>query len=332
LGKVRYKALAFCGILAICFLDSLILPFPTHRVQIPEAYTDTELRGSEGTLVDIPLRFDAPKYQFDQIFHRKRLLTGSFTRMPEFYNSYGEGIWILDVFKNPSKLLEPSRSKGDTDADMAYAAWVQNFFNIDTVAVHTNLLSVGECEAMDRFLRDRFPVVKVQSNSDGTILYELGSMDLPELLSPFNIDFKKTDRALHLKKGWASAEPMGPERTAAWSTEKTSELFILLDAKKSYILSFSALPFSYTGAPRQTVTIYLNGHSVKTLSLNPGEWGRFAVPMPPEALVDGVNGIKFVYGYVASPSEVIPGSTDTRKLGGAFEHIGLELRGRSDRE
>lgn len=323
MGRVRRKKLVFLGILGICFLDCLILPFPTHRVQIPEAYTESGLHGNEGTLVDIPLRSDVARYQFDQIFHRKRLLTGSFTRMPEFYNSYGEGIWILDVFKNPSKLLESSWNKGDTDADRAYAAWVQNFFNIDTVAVHTKLLYGGEYEAMDRFLRDRFPVVKVRSNSDGTILYELGSMETPELPSPFTIDFRKTDRAFFLKKGWASAEPMGPERTAAWSTEKTSELFILLEAKKSYVLSFSALPFSYPGAPRQTVAIYLNDRSVKTLSLNPGEWGRFDVPLPPEALVDGVNRIKFVYGYVASPSEVIPGSTDTRTLGAAFECIEL---------
>ena len=195
------------------------------------------------------------------------------------------------------------------------------FFNIDTVAVHTKLLSQGECEALDRFLHDRFQVVNVRSNSDGTILYGLGALEAPELPSPFTIDFRKTDRAFYLKKGWAWAEPMGPERTAAWSTEKTSELFILLDARKSHVLSFSALPFTYPGAPRQTVTIYLNDRSVKTLSLNPGDWGRFVVPLPPEALVNGVNGIKFVYGYVASPSEVIPGSTDTRKLGAAFAYI-----------
>ncbi|WP_244083434.1 hypothetical protein [Desulforhabdus sp. TSK] len=323
LRRVRCKPLVFSSILAICFLDSLILPFPTHRVQIPDAYTEGELLRGEGTLVDIPLRSDVPKYQFDQIFHRKHLLTGSFTRMPEFYNSYGEGIWILDVFKNPAKLLESSWNRSDTDADRAYAAWVQHFFKIDTVAVHTQLLSQGESKALDRFLHEHFQVLKVRSNSDGTILYGLGAVEAPELPTPFTIDFRKTDTALYLKKGWAWAEPMGPERTAAWSTEKTSELFVLLDARKSQVLSFSALPFSYPGAPRQTVTIYLNDRNVKTLSLNAGEWGRLAVPLPPEALVDGVNAIKFEYGYVASPSDVIPGSTDTRKLGAAFESIEL---------
>jgi hypothetical protein len=75
--------------------------------------------------------------------------------------------------------------------------------------------------------------------------------------------------------------------------------------------------------PKQLVKIFLNGKLLGELELEEG-WHTYSLDLPHSYLRHGVNSIRFLPRYIASPVKVIPGSTDSRRLAVAFDYLALQ--------
>jgi hypothetical protein len=123
-----------------------------------------------------------------------------------------------------------------------------------------------------------------------------------------------------LTEGVGPAEAEG-ELTYAWSNAPTSQLWVRLTHPEDYVMELRLLAFP--DGPPQGVTIYANGQLVGEVALEAQGWHRYAVHVPKTVLTPGLNNLRFVYRYVASPAEVFPGNTDDRKLAVAFDFMQL---------
>ena len=131
--------------------------------------------------------------------------------------------------------------------------------------------------------------------------------------------------------GWSAPE-RNAELSYRWGVTRESHLVIALrgpvyvepDQPKQladYLLQFSALPFQFDGAPRQSIEVYVNGQFVTTQALQP-ELTLYEVAVPHQYLGRNLNQIRFRYGYAASPREVGL-SDDPRQLAVLFDYVNL---------
>ena len=82
------------------------------------------------------------------------------------------------------------------------------------------------------------------------------------------------------------------------------------------------LPFTFPGAPSQGMKIYVNGQFLSEIALEAvHDWRSYVLQLPRTYLAAGINSMRFVYRYTASPAKVLPGSPDQRTLAVAFDFI-----------
>jgi hypothetical protein len=67
------------------------------------------------------------------------------------------------------------------------------------------------------------------------------------------------------------------------------------------------LPFDYPGAEAQAVTLYANDHRLETQMLSAG-WGEYTWSVPSSLMREGLNDLRFEFGRLDAPAEVLPGS------------------------
>jgi arylsulfatase A-like enzyme len=120
--------------------------------------------------------------------------------------------------------------------------------------------------------------------------------------------------------GWGLPEVRtaeGGTEAAAWGLG--DEAVLLFRRPPSLRVDFFAVcsPFSYPGAPRQTVQLVLNGvPAKKTLVLQPG-LQEVRARLPTNALRPGLNELRLLWGYARSPRET-GGGEDARRLAVRF--------------
>lgn len=135
---------------------------------------------------------------------------------------------------------------------------------------------------------------------------------------PWTLEIGNNRQARALESGWND-----PEGNILWSDGPASVLVGRFGKASDITLNLDCLPFDLRDGTEQTITIRLNGTPVHDLALDPGR-NRYSVTLPREHLKGGRNVIRFEYGYVGRPTDVIPGSTDPRELAVAWFGIGLE--------
>jgi hypothetical protein len=74
------------------------------------------------------------------------------------------------------------------------------------------------------------------------------------------------------------------------------------------------------------VQVLANGRAVADIAVTEPVWRTYAFDVPRSSLVPGANELRFVFGYLAAPSKVAPGSADDRTLAMAFQSV--HLRGK----
>ena len=142
------------------------------------------------------------------------------------------------------------------------------------------------------------------------------------------IRFDEEDRGALLGGSWSIVEstPDG-ESTWVWAMgrEATVELLLLGEAERARRLTFRAWPFVWSGSPGQYADIRINGEPMGRVRLETGQ-ADYEIPVPAGVLVHGANFIVFQFAYARSPAEVL-GTSDSRRLSVAFNHLALELQG-----
>lgn len=148
-----------------------------------------------------------------------------------------------------------------------------------------------------------------------------GSFRLGEARSDFG---PATSRQL-LLDGWSSPEsaPDDADSWFAWAISERAQLTLrLLDPELGW-LHFRARPFQVGPNVTQTVSVELNGATVGTVTLGPGDFELYTLRLPPEGLTIGDNVVSFDFAYATSPSSFSSSLEDRRTLAAAFDYVAV---------
>jgi hypothetical protein len=154
---------------------------------------------------------------------------------------------------------------------------------------------------------------------DGVLAYRVIQ---PPPRADFTIDFGLEETEMYRGEGWSWNEEIGGV-SANWATAQRARVLIPLRQGGDYKLTIAALPFSYQGAPPQRVNITMNGHPVSELSLT-ANWAPYEVHIPSTLIRHGLNELNLHCSHLASPQDVLPGSSDQRTLAVAVDYVKFE--------
>jgi|GEM_PF-346748 len=134
------------------------------------------------------------------------------------------------------------------------------------------------------------------------------------------LDFEPEDVGA-LLSGWAVPErPTNSAESFAWAIAERAEVSLQMVPAGSQWLSFRAWPLTWPGAPSQLVKIKVNDSLIGQAALASGAT-TIELPLPGGSIHAGENRITFEFSRATVPAEVLPGSSDRRRLAAAFEWI-----------
>lgn len=148
--------------------------------------------------------------------------------------------------------------------------------------------------AMVADLVERFPIATLD-------------IDTPE------IDLGTESSHTHLVSGWSFDEVDEGGNPFAWSVGDESRLRFHVGRPRPLVLRFRCYPFPAPGSPPQKLTVVLNGHFLRILTLERKN-AEYEVALPQGSLVAGDNALDFYYAITYDPSVELPGVTDKRRL------------------
>lgn len=140
---------------------------------------------------------------------------------------------------------------------------------------------------------------------------------------PGVVDLGTAEARAFLVRGWSHDEE-AEGRTFVWSEGPESEMEVFLAAPRDVPVSLRGFPFEAPGAPRQVVTMLVNGREVAEVPFGPAE-AEQRIELPEKALRAGSNRLTFRYAWTRSPREASGGrSSDTRRLAVAWDVLRFE--------
>ena len=140
----------------------------------------------------------------------------------------------------------------------------------------------------------------------------------PEETRSLNFDPETTTGSLGT--GWGGFEKTELGDTFVWSQGREARLTVVSRGAGDRLVRFRCWPFSFPGAPPQTLTLYVNDQKVETVTLG-GEARVYALSAPRTLWKTGANDLKFVFAYAESPKDRLSGATDERTLSAAFDWL-----------
>jgi hypothetical protein len=126
-----------------------------------------------------------------------------------------------------------------------------------------------------------------------------------------------------LKSGWSYFEKNAAGDTFVWSIARQSTVTVDSLADGDRLIRFRGWPFQWKDAPPQTITVFLNGLNVTTLTV-PSEFTISSFVAPKELWKKGPNDLSFQFGHEGSPKEKAPPAQDARTLAFAFDWLEIE--------
>lgn len=164
----------------------------------------------------------------------------------------------------------------------------------------------------------RAPAAALAVSSLLACLALAGGCRTPEETRSLNFDPETTTGALGA--GWDGFEKSELGDTFAWSHAREARLTVVSRADGDRLVRFRCWPFSFTGAPPQTLTLFVNDKRVDALTLG-SEARVYALAVPRALWKAGANELKFVFAYAESPKDRVSGATDERTLSAAFDWL-----------
>ena len=134
------------------------------------------------------------------------------------------------------------------------------------------------------------------------------------------LDFGAPAARFHVLEGWSRDETGADGTTFVWGLGPASTLRLDLLGRRPLELSLRGWPFSPAGAEPQTVELIFNGRSLAHWTLEPRA-ATYRASIPEEAVKVGDNEVELRYARYASPTQLVPGSSDSRPLGAAWDSL-----------
>jgi hypothetical protein len=305
---------------AAILFEFAAIPLPILDARIPNLYREIGVRtAGKGSVVELPLDISIAKYQYYQTAHQQRLLMGFGPRPSRSLIEYGDRFPLITVFKQPDRLWEFEGLWGQKEARRFIEV-----FDVEVIVLHREYLATEVVARLEQWLVEIFPVRQVTEDGSLVALWMHRNYDQEFTREPVDDrwDFGPSEFPPFLAEGWLPPEA-SEKLTFAWADGKESRLWVFLPTVTDMSLELGVLPFTWTGGPRQGVTIYVNERLAGEVHLEEQHWERYALHLSRTFLTTGLNTFRFVYRYTASPAAILPGHGDARKLAVAFDFITL---------
>jgi hypothetical protein len=311
--------LATCSLLlaAILLFEHWSVPLPLTDARIPPVYELVAAEPGDFAILQLPLGWrnsfgvqgaESTQTQYYQTYHRKRLLSGNISRNPPFKFDYFRQQPILES-------LITIETYGQVDAerraaDRTVAGEFVRFYDLRYVVVAPGVPGrppyVDTRDEALAYVEEVLPVaLPPLYDRDGWRLYRI---EQPPLEPVYPIDLGTTELPARqaLGEGWAGPEEI-QGASAQWSVAQGAQLFGPARQVADHRLAARLLPFDYPGAGPQTVTLVANGQRLETVSLVPG-WNDYVWQVPAGLVRPGLNDLRFEFGRLDAPAEVLPGN------------------------
>lgn len=142
------------------------------------------------------------------------------------------------------------------------------------------------------------------------------------------IDCGTPEARKHLGPGWSHDERHKvKDHTFVWSDDEHSEIDFFLGWRRSLEVRLTGRPFAPPGALDTTVSVSLNGTEIDQFAMVHGS-KTYSTLLPVSAQRVGQNQLLLSYSQIHKPSDIVPGSQDSRKLAAAWQSLefsGLNL-------
>lgn len=322
-----------CGLLVF---EHLTLPLPLSDARIPEVYQAIAADPEPISVLQVPLGWrnsfgtfgpEKTLLQYYQTAHGKPMIGGNISRAPEFKMEYFKRIPLFAVMREiqfGTKLeeLDPAL----VEAAQAQAADLMYLYNTGYVLLYPPIPHrppySDNWQATWDFVKATLPLEDEPFwAEDGIEAYRVVQ---PTGEDSFRLDLGTPGTFPYRGEGWDTVEvdtptdpvvrtPIPDGVEAIWAVEEptsdSSRLFIPLrqvDLAATYRVSLQVAPYSYAGAPEQSVTLTVNGTAFATQPVAPG-WQTLTWEIPGALLINGLNRLELAWGYSAVPRIVLGG-------------------------
>ncbi|HIQ04356.1 MAG TPA: hypothetical protein EYH31_01525, partial [Anaerolineae bacterium] len=303
----------------ILLFEHAALPLPLTDARVPNVYVRIAAEPGDFSLLQLPLGWrnsfgtlgsERTQVQYYQTVHAKPMLGGNISRNPPFKWEYFARIPLFQALTDVEmgRPLDPSVDA----AARAQAAELMTLYDVHYVIMLPPIPGrypyVDTWQATWEYARQVLPLAPEPFyDQNGIVAYEV-QQPLPPL--PFRLDLGDHPTEPYRGPGWGRDEEIAGVN-AVWATNRAAELFIPVrnSTGNSFRLRVRLSPFTYPGAPSQSVGLEVNGQAVGTPQpLAPG-WVEVAWDLPDGSVLDGLNRIWLHFRHTARPRDVLPGDT-----------------------
>lgn len=120
-------------------------------------------------------------------------------------------------------------------------------------------------------------------------------------------------------EGWGEMEIAPDSREFRWSIGSQSSFLFSGSGKRSAKMRFDANPFGGGGV---SADVYLNDAFLQKVLFGPAPWQGVEIPLPPTALVSGLNRLRLRFSRSKRPCDLGP-TADCRELAVAVSNAGI---------
>jgi hypothetical protein len=318
-------------LLATLSFEHLSIPLPLTDARIPEVCYQIGAEPGHFAILQLPMGWrnsfgtlgsERTQAQYYQAAHRKPIIGGNISRNPPFKFEYFRRI---SPFKSITALeLYQEVDAATRERDKVLTPELMYLYDVRYLLILPPIPGrLPYADTMTRTVDYALEVLPLEPepvfDKDGVLAYRVIQ---PPPRAGFTIDFGLEETEMYRGEAWSWNEEIGGAN-ANWATAQQARVFIPLRHEGDYKLTMAALPFSYQGAPPQRINITMNGHPVSELSLT-ANWAPYEVDIPSSVIRQGLNELTLHFSHLASPRDVLPGSSDQRTLAVAVDYMKFE--------
>lgn len=301
--------------------EHLALPLPLTDVRVPAVYQTIAADPRPVSVLQIPLGWrnsfgvfgpESTLLQYYQTAHGKPMLGGNTSRAPDFKMEYFKRLPYFQALTEIEFGREVSPEL--RAAAEAQAGELMALYNVGYVLLYPPVenrppYSENWRAAWD-FARATLPLEPEPFwAQDGIEAYRLIQT---ELGNAFALDLGEESTLAYRAEGWDAADSGEVAGSSAlWTTSTESRFFLPLRATAdatTYRLRLRAMPYSWPGAPAQSVQLRVNGTALgEALPLGEG-WQEVEWTIPAGLLLDSLNRFALEWARADAPRTVAGGA------------------------
>lgn len=309
------------GVLCTAILfEHLAVPLPLSDARVPAVYDQIAADPRPISVMHVPLGWrnsfgifgpEETRLQYYQHVHQKPMLGGNISRAPDFKLNYFKRIPFFQVMEAVQRgwevdpaLLEQAQAQADELMYLYNTGYV-----LLMPPIPQRLPYADNWEAAWDFTKTTLPLEDTPFwTGDGIEAYRVIQ---PAGSDSYRLDLGEPGTFPYRAEGWDEAEADHIyDVSATWATGPTSRALLPLrdvDPAATYQVRIQAHPFTYPGSPEQMVTLRVNEQQLPSQTLGNG-WQTLAWEIPGDMLTSGINRLEFIWGWRASPRDVVGGN------------------------